>query len=96
MGDKSLNLPVRQVEPAHKEIVFCKHQEATEEPAEALLWLMLTGADITDLCILPAAMTYMRANPERASEIWQYVYCINTVALSYHWDGVAYCDATFR
>ena len=25
MGNKSLDLPVSQVEPTHKEIVFCKH-----------------------------------------------------------------------
>ena len=42
------------------------------------------------------AAIYMRANPERASEVWQYVYVINMATLSYHWDNVAYYDVTFR
>ena len=42
------------------------------------------------------AAIYTRANPERALEIWQYVYCINTAAQSYHWDNVAFYDTTFR
>ena len=46
-GDKNLNLPVRQVEPSHLEIVFCEHQKAAEEPAEVLLRLVLTGGDTT-------------------------------------------------
>ena len=59
MGDKSLNLLVRQREPTYLEIVFCKHLEAMEEPAETLLRLVLTGADITGLCILPTAITHV-------------------------------------
>ena len=39
---------------------------------------------------------YTRANPERATEIWQYVYVINTAAMSYHWNNVAFYDCTFR
>ena len=42
------------------------------------------------------AAIYTRVNPERASEVWQYVYVINTATLSYHWDNVAYYDVTFR
>ena len=39
---------------------------------------------------------YSKANPERAAEIWQYVYVINSAAASYHWDNVAEYDFTFR
>ena len=42
------------------------------------------------------AAIYTHANPERAFEIWQYVYVINTAALSYSWDNVAFYDTTFR
>ena len=42
------------------------------------------------------AAIYCRAFPQRSVEIWQYVYCINTAASSYHWDNVAYYDYTFR
>ena len=42
------------------------------------------------------AAIYTRANPNRASEIWEYVYTINTAAASYHWHNVAYYDYTFR
>ena len=56
IGGKVLNLLVRQVEPAYYEIVFCEHGEATEEPTEALLQLMLTRADIT-LCIAHSRYT---------------------------------------
>ena len=42
------------------------------------------------------AAIYSKANPGRASEIWGYVYTINTAASSYHWDNVAQYDFTFR
>ena len=42
------------------------------------------------------AAIYTKANPHRASEIWQYVYTINTAASSYHWENVAFYDNTFR
>ena len=42
------------------------------------------------------AAIYTKANPHRASEIWQYVYTINTAAASYHWDNIAFYDYTFR
>ena len=42
------------------------------------------------------AAIYTKANPHRASEIWQYVYCINTAAQSFHWDNVTFYDMTFR
>ena len=58
-GDKNLNLPVRQVEPSHLEIVFCEHQKAAEEPAEVLLRLVLTGGDTTGPRILPANVSHI-------------------------------------
>ena len=39
---------------------------------------------------------YSKANPHRTSEIWQYVYGINTAANSFHWNNVAEYDYTFR
>ena len=39
---------------------------------------------------------YSQANPDRAAEIWQYVHVINTAALSYAWENVAFYDVTFR
>ena len=42
------------------------------------------------------AAIYCEANPERSSEIWQYVYVINSAANSFAWDNVSYYDTTFR
>ena len=42
------------------------------------------------------AAIYTRANPHQASEVWEYVYVINTAASSFHWDNVAFYDSTFR
>ena len=39
---------------------------------------------------------YSKANPHRASEIWQYLHVINLAAGSYVWDNVAFYDYTFR
>ena len=41
------------------------------------------------------AAIYSKANLERAAEIWQYVYVINSAAASYHWENVAEYDYTF-
>ena len=60
MGDKSLNLLVRQVKPTSLKIVFSKYLEAMEEPSEALLRLVVTGAHIMGPGILPAAVTYKK------------------------------------
>ena len=38
------------------------------------------------------AAIYMHANPERSSEIWQYIYVIHTAASSNPWDNVYYYD----
>ena len=42
------------------------------------------------------AAIYSKANPHRASEIWQYVYIISLAVTSYSWDNVACYDYTFR
>ena len=42
------------------------------------------------------AAIYTRANPHCASEVWEYVYVINTAASSFHWDNVDFYDSTFR
>ena len=42
------------------------------------------------------AAIYSKAQPHRASEIWQYVYVINLASASYTWDNVAFYDYTFR
>ena len=42
------------------------------------------------------AAIYSKAQPSRASEIWQYIYVINLAAASYAWDNVAFYDFTFR
>ena len=39
---------------------------------------------------------YTHANPERASEIWQYVYVIHTAAAANPWDNVYFYDINFR
>ena len=38
---------------------------------------------------------YTHANPERASEIWQYVYVIHTAAAANPWDNVYFYDINF-
>ena len=42
------------------------------------------------------AAIYSKANPGRASEIWQYVHTINSAATSCVWSNVAEYDFTFR
>ena len=42
------------------------------------------------------AAIYSKANPQRSTEIWQYIHVINTAASSYTWENVAYYDTTFR
>ena len=42
------------------------------------------------------AAIYSKANPHRASEIWQYIYVINLAASSYSWENVAFYDNMFR
>ena len=39
---------------------------------------------------------YSQANPQRSSEIWQYVFVINSAASTYIWENVANYDFTFR
>ena len=42
------------------------------------------------------AAIYMHTNPERASEIWQYVYMIHTAAAANPWENVYFYDINFR
>ena len=42
------------------------------------------------------AAIYTHANPQHASEIWQYVYIIHTAAASNPWDNVYFYDINFR
>ena len=42
------------------------------------------------------AAIYSQANPHWSSEIWQYVFVINSVASTYTWDNVSSYDVTFR
>ena len=42
------------------------------------------------------AAIYSQANPHRSSEIWQYVYVINSAATTYVWENVSNYDYTFR
>ena len=42
------------------------------------------------------AAIYSEHNPDRATEIWQYVHIINTAASSFIWENVAFYDYTFR
>ena len=41
------------------------------------------------------AAIYTNANPERASEIWQYIYVIHTAASANPWDNVYFYDINF-
>ena len=42
------------------------------------------------------AAIYTHANPERASEIWQYIYVIHTAAAANPWENVYCYDINFR
>ena len=42
------------------------------------------------------AAIYSKAQPHRASEIWQYLHVINIAASAYSWENVAFYDYTFR
>ena len=42
------------------------------------------------------AAIYSQANPHQSSEIWQYVYVINSAAATYIWENVVNYDYTFR
>ena len=42
------------------------------------------------------AAVYCEANPNRSSEIWQYMHVIHSAAGSHPWEDVAYYDFTFR
>ena len=42
------------------------------------------------------AAIYTQANPQRSSEIWQYIYVIHTAAAANSWESVACYDQIFR
>ena len=42
------------------------------------------------------AAIYTHANPDRASEIWQYIYVIHTAAAANPWDNVYFYDINFH
>ena len=42
------------------------------------------------------AAIYSEANPNRSTEIWQYIYVIHKAASVYNWDNVSFYDHTFR
>ena len=42
------------------------------------------------------ATIYTRANPQRSSEVWQYVHIIHTAAGTYSWSNVSFYDFMFR
>ena len=56
----------------------------------------ITGIRKWDQAFRIYAAIYCKANPARSSEIWQYIYVINTAATSYSWENVTYYDFTFR
>ena len=64
------------------------------EPADRDL--KITGIRHWEQTFRIYAAIYSKANPHRSSEIWQYIYIINTAASSYVWENVAYYDFTFR
>ena len=49
-----------------------------------------------DVAFRVYATIYSDANPERASEILQYIHVIHTAANTYNWDNVAFYDFMFR
>ena len=56
----------------------------------------ITGIRSWEQAFRVYAAIYSKAQPSRASEIWQYIYVINIAASSYSWDNVAFYDYTFR
>ena len=56
----------------------------------------ITGVRRWDQAFRIYAAIYCKANPSRATEIWQYIHVINTAATTYSWENVSYYDITFR
>ena len=56
----------------------------------------ITGIRTWEQAFRVYAAIYSKAQPSRASEIWQYIHVINIVAASYTWENVAFYDFTFR
>ena len=55
----------------------------------------ITGIRHWDQAFRVYATIYTQANPERSSEIWQYVHVIHTAASTYNWNNMAFYDFTF-
>ena len=66
-------------------------------------WVPITDSDCKinnikrwDEAFRVYAAIYCRANPNRAGEIWQYIYTIHQAASIFSWENVAAYDYTFR
>ena len=85
-----------------------RFQELSEEQRMQLLtkngqyyWIPETDQKVTGVhkweqAFRVFATIYCKVHPLRSSEIWQYIYVINTATASYQWENVAYYDFTFR
>ena len=78
-----------------------QRMELVNRGGEMFIMPVDSGAKITNVrcweqafCIYAAI--YSQANPHRSSEIWQYVFVINSAASTYTWENVANYDYTFR
>ena len=78
-----------------------QHMELVSRGGETFIMPVDSGAKITNVrcweqtfCIYGAI--YSQTNPHRSSEIWQYVFVINSAASTYTWENVASYDYTFR
>ena len=78
-----------------------QHMELVSKGSEMYIMPVEKDMKITNIrcweqafCIYVAI--YSQANPHRSSEIWQYVFVINSAASSYVWENVANYDYTFR
>ena len=58
--------------------------------------LKITGIRKWEQAFRVYAAIYSKANPHRASEIWQYVDIIHMAAAAYTWENVSFYDTTFR
>ena len=56
----------------------------------------ISGIKKWDQAFRVYAAIYTDANPDRSSEIWQYIYVIHTAAAANPWENVYYYDINFR
>ena len=78
-----------------------QRMELVNRGGETFIMPVDSGTKITNVrlweqafCIYAAI--YSQANPHRSSEIWQYVFVINSAASTYTWENVVNYDYTFR